>query len=140
MSQDVEAYLGALSPEKRRTLEAVREAIRAVAPDAVEAFRYGVPAFVRGKAIAGYAANSRTCSYYPMSGAVIAALQSELGDYVTTKGGFQFPVGAPPSSALIRKLVQARLAEIETGRKQPRPRNVLNASPQEKGRRHGRQD
>jgi uncharacterized protein YdhG (YjbR/CyaY superfamily) len=109
---DVDAYLARLSADKRATLESVRKAIRAAAPQAREGLSYGMPAFIQGQPIAGYAASARHCSYYPMSGAVTSALEADLEGYETSKGTIRFPVGKPPSAALIRKLVRARLAEI----------------------------
>lgn len=109
---DVDAYLGTLSADKRATLEKVRRAIRAAAPQAHEGLSYGMPAFIQDKPIAGYAAGARHCAYYPMSGAVTSALQADLEGYETSKGAIRFPVGSPPPATLIRKLVKARLAEI----------------------------
>ena len=111
-AKDVDAYLAKLSADKRATLDKVRRAIRAAAPDAVEAISYGIPAFIQGKPIAGYSASAGHCSYFPMSGAITTALASALKDFDVSKGGFRFAVGKPPSAALVRKLVQARLAEI----------------------------
>jgi uncharacterized protein YdhG (YjbR/CyaY superfamily) len=113
MSKQVDAYLAKLSADKRATLEKVRQAIRAAAPAAEEGISYGMPAFIQGKPIAGYSASVQHCSYFPMSGAVTETLADELAKYETSKGGFRFPIGKPPSATLIRKLVKARLAEIE---------------------------
>ncbi len=112
---DVDVYLARLSADKRATLEKVRKAIRAAAPQAREGLSYGIPAFIQGKPIAGYAASANYCAYYPMSGAVTSALEADLLGYETSKGSIRFPVGKPPSSTLIRKLVKARLAEIAAG-------------------------
>lgn len=111
-ANDPEAYLAQLSPAARATLEKVRKAIRAAAPEAEEGMRYGIPAFVQGKPIAGYGATANHCAYYPMSGSVVAALKGALARYETSKGTIRFPVGEPLPAALIRKLVLARLAEI----------------------------
>lgn len=111
-STSVEAYLAALSADRRATLERVRERVRAAAPNAEEGMRYGVPAFIQGKPIAGYGAAAQHCAYYPMSGAIIEAFAGDLKGYQTSKGAIRFPVGAPPPPSLIRKLVKARLAEI----------------------------
>lgn len=113
-ARDADAYLAKLSADKRATLEKVRKAIRAAAPDAEEGVSYGMPAFFQGKPIAGYSASAKHCSYFPMSGAITARLADELKHYEVSKGGFRFPIGKPPSATLIRKLVKARLAEIET--------------------------
>lgn len=112
-AKDADAYLAKLSADKRATLEKVRQAIRAAAPNAEERLSYGMPAFVQGKPIAGYSASATHCSYFPMSGAITAQLADELSKYEISKGGFRFPIGKPPPATLIRKLVKARLAEIE---------------------------
>jgi uncharacterized protein YdhG (YjbR/CyaY superfamily) len=105
-------YLGKLSSDKRATLETVRRRIRAAAPQAEERMSYGMPAFVQGKPIAGYAAHSSHCSYHPMSGNITTELAGDLKGYQTTKGGIRFAIGEPLPAALVRKLVRARLAEI----------------------------
>jgi 3-methyladenine DNA glycosylase AlkD/uncharacterized protein YdhG (YjbR/CyaY superfamily) len=111
----VDAYLARLSADKRATLERVRKAIRAAAPDAEEGMSYGMPAFIQGKPVAGYAASANHCAYYPMSGAIVDALEADLAGYDTSKGAIRFPIGKPPAASLIRKLVKARLAEIGAG-------------------------
>jgi len=114
----VEAYLDAVPEPARSTLQSVRTAIRAAAPaDAVEGFSYSVPAFkLKNGSVAGYAACSGFCSYYPMSGRVITGLSKELKDYATSKGAIRFPIDKPLSDALVRKLVEARLADMERKR------------------------
>ena len=111
-AKDHDTYLAALSPDKRATLEKVREAIRAAAPGAEEGMSYGMPAFIQGKPIAGYAAGAHHCAYYPMSGAIVAALAPDLAGYETSKGAIRFPIGKPLPVALVRKLVKARLEEL----------------------------
>lgn len=112
-----DAYLAKLSVEQRTTLEKVRAAIRAAAPDAEEGSSYGLPAFIRGKPIAGFGAGTNHCAYYPMSGSVVETLSDDLKGYETSKGAIRFPVGKPLPTGLIRKLVKARLAEIDAPRK-----------------------
>ncbi len=126
-AKDPDAYLAALSADKRATLEKVRKAIRAAAPEAKEGMSYGMPAFILGKPIAGYSASAQHCSYFPMSGAVTSALESELKAYEVSKGGFRFPIGKPPPAALIKKLVNARLAEIEAAA--PKKKVAKKAAP-----------
>jgi len=111
-TNDPDAYLAQLGREKRATLEKVRKAIRAAAPEAEEGMSYGMPAFIQGKPIAGYAASANHCAYYPMSGSIVARLRRDLEGYETSKGAIRFPIGKPLPATLIRKLVTARLAEI----------------------------
>lgn len=109
----IDDYLAAVTTEQRAALEKVRKAIRAAAPDAEECINYGVAAFrLDGKSIAGFGASKQHCSYYPMSGAVVAALEQELAKYETSKGAVHFPAEKPLPAALVRKLVKARIAEI----------------------------
>ena len=46
-----------------------------------------------------------------MSGAVLRALATDLKAFQTSKGTIRFPVDRPLSSALVKKVVRARLAE-----------------------------
>ncbi len=111
-ADEADAYLARLSSEKRATLQKVRQAIRAAAPAAEEGMSYGMPAFIQGKPIAGYAAGATHCAYYPMSGAIVSALEERLAGYETSKGAIRFPVGKPLPATLVRELVKARLTEI----------------------------
>lgn len=119
----VDAYLAKLGPDQRATLEKVRKAIRAAAPKAEEGMSYGLPAFILGKPIAGYSASAKHCSYFPMSGSVVAALGDELAGYDTSKGTIRFPIGKPLPAGLVRKLVKARLAELA----EPKPARKVRA-------------
>jgi uncharacterized protein YdhG (YjbR/CyaY superfamily) len=51
-----------------------------------------------------------------MSGSVLTTLGDALKSYPTTKGALQFPLDKPLPTALIKKLIQARLKEIEAGK------------------------
>jgi hypothetical protein len=59
---------------------------------------------------------------------VTALLADELRAYKVSKGGFQFSIGKPPSAALVRKLVKARLAEIDAAKKKPAKKKSVKRS------------
>src|SRR5688572_23343292 len=108
----IDAYLGRLPTEQRMALDKIRTAILAAAPQAEECFSYGLPAFRdAGALVAGFGASARHCAYYPMSGSVVAALESELAGYATSKGAIRFEARKPLPASLVRKLVKARQAE-----------------------------
>ena len=112
-SSDLDAYLAGVPEPQRATLETVRRRLRDELPDAEEAIYYGVPAFkVDGVGVAGFAPAKKHCSYFPMSGSVLAAMAGELSEYDWSKGTLRFPIDQPLSEDLIRRLVQVRLAEI----------------------------
>lgn len=111
----VDEYLEAAPEPQRTTLTGLRALLASILPEAEEGMSYGVPAFkVRGKAIAGYAHAKRHCSYFPHSGSVISQVEPELlAGYDWAKGTLRFPVDHIPNEALVRRLVEIRLAMLE---------------------------
>jgi uncharacterized protein YdhG (YjbR/CyaY superfamily) len=110
----VDEYLAGVPEPARSTLQNVRASIRAAAPpEATECIAWSMAAFRCGKLIAGYAAFKNHCSYFPMSSAVIKALEADLRRYSVSKGLVRFPLDKPLPATLVRKLVKARLQEIE---------------------------
>lgn len=118
----IDEYLARVSEPARATLNKVRAMIRAAAPpEAAEAIIYRIPAFrYAGKPLFGFAAFARHCSLFPMSAGVIKGFPAELAKYQTSKGTIQFAVDKAPPAALVKKLVRARVAEIESGGKKKR--------------------
>lgn len=115
-SKTVDEYLAALDEEKRRALDALRGVIKKAAPSAVEGFAYGVPGFrYQGKTLVTFAAFKDHCGFYPMSPAVIDAFRGELKGFSTAKGTIRFQPAHPLPAALVRKIVKARMIEIESG-------------------------
>lgn len=117
MSQSpVEAAIAELNEPQRTTLATVRDRILTALPrdaDVDECISYGIPTIkVAGKAVAGFAANRSSCSYYPFSGSVLAALAEDLATYSQSKSALHFPHDRPLPVGLVRKLVRVRLAEI----------------------------
>jgi uncharacterized protein YdhG (YjbR/CyaY superfamily) len=109
----VEAYLAALPAEQREALQRLRETIRSVAPGATEVISYGIPTFKLGRSLVGFNASAAGCTLQLMSTAVLEAHAAELAGYGTGKGSVRFTPDKPLPEALVRKLVEARLAENE---------------------------
>ena len=109
----VEEYLAAVPEPAHSTLKKVRTTIRSVVPaETTEVISYGIPAFRYKGMLVWYAAFSDHCSLFPTA-SVIAKFKDELKDYRISKGTIQFPVDKPFPAALLKKMVKARLAEIE---------------------------
>ncbi len=123
-STPIDEYLAGVSDDKRPALENLRAIIKAAVPGAEECLNYGVAAFrLDGDCIAGFAASAKHCSYYPMSGAIIETLLDDLKGYKTSKAAIQFAPDKPLKAALVRKLLKARLAEIQSKKQAAKTRS-----------------
>lgn len=113
----IDEYLATVSADKRAALAKLRMTIKSLLPTAEEGFSYGLPAFILdGKPIAAFSASANHCSYFPMSGSIVAALADDLVGYETSKGGIRFPANKPLPKPLVKKLLQARMAEAGVGK------------------------
>ncbi len=81
-------------------------------PEAIEAISYRMPAFKYKGVLVWYAAFSNHCSLFPTA-TVIKAFKNELKGFSTTKGTIHFPTDKPLPTALVQKLVKARVAQNE---------------------------
>ena len=109
----VQAYLASLPAGTRRELLKVRAAIRAAAPDAVEGFSYRMPVFrLEGRVLVWYAAFKQHIGLYPMGASIRRARAADLKKYGVSTGTIRFPLADPPSAALVKRLVKARVAEL----------------------------
>ena len=110
--KNVDEYLARVPEPARSTLNKIRATIRSAAPpEATEVISYGIPMFKYKGMLMGFAAFSNHCSLFPGSLSAMKELQNELKAFPTSKGTIRFPVDKPPSAALVKKLVKARIAE-----------------------------
>jgi uncharacterized protein YdhG (YjbR/CyaY superfamily) len=112
--KNVDEYLAGVPEPARSTLNKMRAAIRsAVPPEATETISYGMPAFKHKGVLVWFAAFSTHCSLFPTA-AVIEAFKNELKGFSTSKGTIHFPTDKPLPTALVKKLVKARVAQNES--------------------------
>lgn len=110
----IDEYLAIVPEPARTTLERMRAVIRSAVPEASEAISYGLPTFkYQGRGLVAIAAFKKHCSLFPMSGAVIERCEDELESFHTSKGTLQFPLDKPLSASLVKKIIKARMMEIE---------------------------
>ncbi len=112
--KDVDEYLAGVPEPARSTLNKIRAAIRsAVPPEATETISYRIPAFKYKGVLVWFAAFLNHCSLFPTA-SVIEAFKNELKGFSTSKGTIHFPTDKPLPTALIKKLVKARVAQNES--------------------------
>ena len=103
----IERYLARLGPKDRAALEKLRKDIR----DAVECISYGIPGFrLDGRYLVGFGASAKHLSFYP--GAPVQNSALLLKGYSTSRGTVRFPAAEPLPSTLVRKLVKAKIAQL----------------------------
>jgi uncharacterized protein YdhG (YjbR/CyaY superfamily) len=111
-SAEVDAYMANLEPHKRDALEKLRAAVRAAVPEAEEVITYKMPGFkLGGRFFVSYDAYKNHFSLFPASDGVEKALGAEAPKYVRGRGTLQFRYDDPPSAAVVRTIIEARLAE-----------------------------
>ena len=109
----IAAYLARVDTKQRAVLQRLRRTIRSLVPDAEECISYRIPAFRwRGQIVAGFMARKGGCSYLPFSGATLGTLSRYLGGYRGTKSSLHFSADEPLPATLVRRLIEARIAEI----------------------------
>ena len=107
----VDEYFARIHEPARSALKQIRAAIRPEVPaEATEVISYGIPAFRHKKVLVWFAAFSDHCSLFPTA-SIIAAFKEELKGHSTSKGTVHFPIDKPVPTALIKKLIKARVAE-----------------------------
>lgn len=114
---NVDAYLAGLPEQQRAALEKIRAAIKSAAPKAAEGISWGMPGYKHHGYIGGFAAFKGHLSFFP--GSTLAAFKKDLKGYETTKGSVHFTPEHPLPTALVKKIIKARIKENE-GRAQPK--------------------
>lgn len=112
---EVGEYLSTVDGADRAALERVYAIAREAVPDAEEGRSYAMAALLyRGKGLIATVRAKRFLSLYPYSGAVIASLSDALSDFETTSGSVHYSADHQLPDALVRRIVEARRAEIDT--------------------------
>jgi len=109
----VEEYLASVPEPGRGALKKLRAIIRSVVPrEASETISYRIPAIRYKGVLLWFAAFSDHVSLFPTA-SVIRIFQKDLETYETSKGTVRFPVSKPLPVTLVKKMIKARLAQVE---------------------------
>lgn len=109
----VDEYIASAPEDRRPGLIALREAVLAAAPDAIEVIAYRMPALRShgGQFLVSFDAYKNHYSLFPASEAVVEELGDALTPHLAGKGTIQFRADEPIPSALVTWIVQIRFAE-----------------------------
>lgn len=111
----IDEYIDDRAAEVRPLLQAVRETIRAAAPDAVEKISWQMPTFWQGENIVHFAAFKSHIGLFP-GGEAVGVFADRLEGYKTSKGTIQFPYGKPIDHDLIGDIVRWRVEQAKGGK------------------------
>jgi uncharacterized protein YdhG (YjbR/CyaY superfamily) len=110
----IDDYITAVpEPGRARVIE-IRDLCRGAAPHATEAIKWGHPAYLHpeGVILFMFSAHKAHVSL-AFTPSIRTAFADDLGSYQTGKGTVAVPYDAPLPTALIRRMIEARLREYE---------------------------
>jgi uncharacterized protein YdhG (YjbR/CyaY superfamily) len=116
-AKSVDEYLAGVPEPAHSTLKRMRAVIRSmVPPETTEVISYGIPTFKYKRGLVAFAAFTNHCSFFPLGASVLDLFQEELKEFRVSKGTLHFPLDKPLPTALLKKIVKARIEQNE-GRK-----------------------
>jgi len=107
----IETYIASTPVAYQPQLQALRQTIQHVLPEAEEQLKYQMPTFHWHENAIHFALFKHHFGLYPTASGV-AAFQDQLTDYKTSKGAIQFPLDQPLPLDLIRQITEFRRHEI----------------------------
>ena len=112
----VEDYILSKPPKARQRLTELRRLLRQAAPDAIEALKWGKPAFISDGILFQYAALKNHISLHPTP-SVIDALRDQLQSYEISQNTIRFSQAHPIPEGLVLQVAFLRLSQkVEQGR------------------------
>ena len=115
-AMSVDEYFKKLPHTQRKALENLRKTIKSVSPDEMsELISYGIPSLkYKSRQFVSYAGYPDTCTFIVMSYEVMEAFKADLRRFKTDRATIFFTAGNPLPAVLVRKLIKARIAEIDS--------------------------
>lgn len=107
----IDEYIQTFPKDTAAKLKTIREVVKKLAPKALEAISYQMPAFkLNGKNLVYFAGWKNHIGFYALPSGT-KAFKEELAAYKIAKGSIQFPLDKPLPLPLIRKIVKYRIKE-----------------------------
>ena len=119
---EVDEYLSKLPDAQRAVLEKLRQTIKSLSPEITELISYSIPSFkYKGRQFVAFAAYPSHFNFLLMSYPLMETFKSDLRRFETDKATIRFTIVKPLPIPLLKKLVSARLAEIDAALTQKKP-------------------
>ncbi len=113
--QTVADYLANLSEKQRAGVQKLVRIVKSAAPQLEEGLNYSTPAYrLNNKLVVGIAAAKTHTGFYVMSEPVMDQFKNELKGYDIAKTSVRFLLDEELPAPLIKKIVLARIAEIDS--------------------------
>ncbi len=94
--------------------EEFKNIIEEIVPNATVGQSYGMDCFLyKGKPVGALVEAQKHIGFYPMSGSIVSQFEDELKEYSTSTGTVRFPLGQPLPREIIKKILLARMKEID---------------------------
>ncbi|MHB0988438.1 MAG: iron chaperone [Bellilinea sp.] len=106
----VDEYIAQFPEDMQQIMQKLRAVIKETAPEAEEKISYGMAGYYLNGGLIWFGGYKKHIGIYPRSSAMLATIK-ELSKYKGTKGSVHFPLDQPMPYALIRKMVEIRVAE-----------------------------
>ena len=111
--ETVDDYLAALPSKQRAVLRELRQVIKSAAPEADEVVSYRIPLYKHRGDLVGFGAFKNHCSLFVMSSELTKQLAAELEPFEVKHTTVHFTVENPLPATLVKRIVEARIAENE---------------------------
>lgn len=122
----IDEHIAAFPASTQKMLQQLRQTIQKAAPEATETIGYGIPTYKLYGNLVHFSGYDHHIGFYPAP-AAIEKFKDELADYKGAKGSVQFPLDKPLPLALIKKIVEFRVAQNLA--KAPKKKKTAAVSP-----------
>jgi len=112
---EVDAWFEALAPVEREALQALRQRIRELVPEAIERISYRVPTFVLDGPLVALNASTSGLSLITMRPGLLVTLGDTLSGVSWSGSTLRFRPDRPLPDDVLRAVIDARVAQNRRG-------------------------
>jgi uncharacterized protein YdhG (YjbR/CyaY superfamily) len=107
----IDEYIDSAPAEAQQKLQDIRAILREAAPGAKEAIKWGTPVIEGKRILFSFSAHKTHINFMP-TGPALEPFKEELASYSTGKDTIQFPYNKPLPKALIKKIAEFRIKDV----------------------------